>query len=455
MWFSRKPKQTAQKVTGDEAILQIVERTQAVIHFNPDGTVIRANEAFLKALGYTEEEIVGKHHSIFVQRGYRQTEDYRRFWDELRAGKFFSDEFPRITKDDKVIWIAATYAPVFDEAGNVVRITKIATEIPGQREAIRELGRGIEALSRGDLSTRVEIARDNRLCEIGDALNAAVDNFSGLITQVQSASNTIDAITSQIGVNSDELSRRTETQAATLEETAAAVEQLNSNARSAAEYAGEVGREAEDTKNAAEGSSKVVEDVTQAMKRIETSSDSISQIISVIDDIAFQTNLLALNAGVEAARAGEAGRGFAVVASEVRSLAQRSAESAQEIKALISESGGHVKAGVDLVGRASNELSNIFQGVERISDRIREVVHGLNEQTMTLGEINTAISQLDSVTQQNAAMVNETTGATRTLAANSASLAEGVSVFRVTGDGSASSGWDSAGGAQRSGRTAA
>ena len=439
MWFFRKSKKDSQpEVTGDEAILQIVERTQAVIHFAPDGTILRANENFLSALGYADEsEVVGQHHSIFVQKRYRETDAYQTFWEDLRAGKFFSDEFPRITKEDKVIWISATYAPVYDEAGEVVRITKIATEITGQRQAIRAIADGLEALSTGDLSHRVTLTAQDRLRELADAFNAAAEHISGLIRQVQSVSGEIDSVASEIGDNSDELSQRTETQAATLEETAAAVEELNSNAKSAAEYATEVGREAEETKTAAEGSSKVVEDVTDAMKRIETSSDSISQIISVIDDIAFQTNLLALNAGVEAARAGEARRGFAVVASEVRTLAQRSAESAQEIKALISESGIHVKAGVELVGRASGELGSIFSGVDRISDRIREVVHGLNEQTMTLGEINTAISQLDTVTQQNAAMVNETASAIRSLSQNSRTLSDGVRVFRIDGQGSA------------------
>ncbi|EIE50930.1 methyl-accepting chemotaxis sensory transducer with Pas/Pac sensor [Citreicella sp. 357] len=433
MWFGQRSAPVAAGMTTADAIVQIVERTQAVIHFKPDGTILSANDMFLTALGYTADEVVGQHHSMFVQRKFRKTRAYEEFWEMLRAGEFFTGEFPRITKEDEVIWIAATYAPVFDQSGEVVQITKIATEITSQREAVRAISKGLDALSQGDLTYRVSLDAEDRMREVADSFNSAVDNVARLITQVQSASTAIDSISAQIAANSDDLSQRTETQAATLEQTAAAVEELNVNARSAADYAAEVGQEAQETKTAAEGSGKVVGDVTAAMKRIEDSSESISQIISVIDDIAFQTNLLALNAGVEAARAGEAGRGFAVVASEVRSLAQRSAESAQEIKALISESGDHVRFGAELVGRASGELGSIFQGVDRISERIREVVNGLHEQTMTLSEINTAISQLDTVTQQNAAMVNDTATATRELSRNSSALSSGVSVFRVDG----------------------
>ena len=434
--FFRKSKSSVTGLNnGDAELLQMIERTQAVIHFKPDGTVIQANENLLMALGYTADEVIGKNHRMFVQKKYRESKAYADFWESLRAGETFSEEFPRITKTDKVIWLSATYSPVFDASGTVIRVIKIATEITDQREAIKELAHGLQALSDGNLAFRVPNMGQSRLNDLGVAYNSAVETFAKLISQVQSVSSEIDGVTHQITANSSELSRRTETQAATLEETAAAVEQLNSNAKSSADYAMEVGREAEETKSAAEGSSQVVEDVTEAMKRIEVSSDSISQIISVIDDIAFQTNLLALNAGVEAARAGEAGRGFAVVASEVRSLAQRSAESAQEIKQLIVESSGHVKVGVDLVGRASSELSNIFKGVDRISDRIREVAHGLKEQTTTLAEINTAISQLDQVTQQNAAMVNETADATTSLTRNSETLSVGIKVFRIDGDG--------------------
>lgn len=440
MWLGKKTAQTTQSgPSRSNAIIQIVERTQAVIHFAPDGTILSANENFLNALGYAKEEIVGQHHRMFVQRDFRETKTYEDFWDRLRAGEFFTDEFPRITKDDQVIWIAATYAPVFDDAGEVVQVTKIATDITAQKAAIKAISEGLRSLSDGDLTRRVTLPKEDRLQEVADSFNLAVDNVADLINQVKKATISIDGMSEQIASNSGELSSRTETQAATLEQTAAAVEELSTTANSAVDYATEVSKEAQDTKTAAEGSGKVVEDVTAAMSRIEASSDSISKIISVIDDIAFQTNLLALNAGVEAARAGSAGRGFAVVAAEVQSLAQKSAESAQEIKVLISESGEHVRSGVTLVNRASGELGGIFTSVDRITARISEVVKGLQEQTTTLTEINTAISNLDKVTQQNAAMVNDTASVASALSSNSASLSEGVSVFQTEIAGKAQS----------------
>ncbi len=432
MWSRRRTVSKGSKsVNKADAIVQIVERTQAVIHFTPEGIILDANDVFLNALGYTADEVIGQHHSMFVQKTYRKTKAYQDFWTRLRAGEFFTDEFPRITRNDKVIWISATYAPVFDAEGNVCQVTKIATDTTEQRSAISAISKGLEALSNGDLTHRVKLPSGDRMSEIANSFNSAVENMAGLILQVKNVASTIDGMSPKISGNANELSRRTETQAATLEQTAAAVEELSQNARSAADYAAQVGREAHETKSAAGNSSKVVDDVTAAMQRIKASSDAISQIISVIDDIAFQTNLLALNAGVEAARAGDAGRGFAVVASEVRQLAQRSADSAQQIKSLISQSSEHVRDGATLVGKASSELGEIFVSVDRINERIREVVNGLQEQTSTLGEINTAISQLDTVTQKNAAMVSETASFTSELSHNSRLLSDGVAIFTV------------------------
>lgn len=435
MWKRRQEGPVGSGFVGSaEAIVQIVERTQAVIHFSPEGNVIAANDIFLKALGYTLDEVVGQHHRMFVQRRYRETQAYKDFWDHLRAGEFFTDEFPRVTKEDKVIWISATYAPVFDQQGNVVQITKIASEITKQREAINALSAGLRALSDGNLNCRVNVAPDDRMAEVATSFNATAENVSNLIRRVKHVAELIDGMAQRISRNSEDLSRRTETQAATLEQTAAAVDQLSANSKSGSSYADEVGTEARSMRAAAGQSSRVVEDVTAAMKRIEQSSDAISDIISVIDDIAFQTNLLALNAGVEAARAGEAGRGFAVVASEVRQLAQRSADSAREIKTLIGQSTDHVQDGAELVAKASNDFDTIFKGVEGIGERIGVVVSGLQEQTSTLLEVNSAVSQLDRVTQQNAAMVGETAALAADLLANSTSLSDAVSVFDVSAE---------------------
>ena len=227
------------------------------------------------------------------------------------------------------------------------------------------------------------------------------------------------------------MSNRTETQAATLEQTAAALEELTATVRSAAEGAKQVEDIVAHATTAAKGSNQVVQDAIVAMDHIQGSSDKISRIISVIDDISFQTNLLALNAGVEAARAGEAGRGFAVVASEVRALAQRSTEAAGEIKQLISESSNHVNQGVELVGKAGVELNAIIENVGNISGHVSDIARGAQEQSITLEEINTGVGQLDAVTQQNAAMVEETTAASQILANDAANLAMQVEKFNT------------------------
>jgi methyl-accepting chemotaxis protein len=409
----------------------MIDRTQAVIHFEPDGTILQANKNFLGAVGYDLNEIQGNHHSMFVEDDYRNSAEYAKFWDDMRSGQFFTDQFPRVRKDGSTIWIQATYAPILDDDGQVTRVIKIATDITHRKTQVFKISEALEEFAGGNLSHRLDDVDQPDLQYIVSAFNRAADKIATMVTNVQHVTDALQSTGNKIADAAHDLSGRTETQAATLEQTAAAVEELTSNATTAAKNAQKVDETAANTRSAAHDSGQVVEDVIKAMDKIETSSGEISQIITVIDDIAFQTNLLSLNAGVEAARAGEAGRGFSVVASEVRSLAQRTADSAKEIKQLIAESSEHVSNGVELVGRASNELNVIFDGVGVISDNIRDVAHTLSEQSSTLTEINSAISELDRVTQSNAAMVMEQSSHSETLSHDAQTLAAEVSVFRV------------------------
>lgn len=261
--------------------------------------------------------------------------------------------------------------------------------------------------------------------------NDTVTTLKGTIEQVLEATSSINNGATEVSRASDDLSTRTENQAATLEETAAALEQLTASVKSAAEGARSVENTMDQARREAEESGSIVESAVAAMDEIEKSSTKISQIINVIDDIAFQTNLLALNAGVEAARAGEAGKGFAVVASEVRGLAQRSADAATEIKELISNSSRQVDRGVKLVGKAGSSLGSIAGQVNHISILISEIAKGAAEQSTGLTEINTGVVHLDQVTQQNAAMVEEATAAGHMLHADSQKLAELMARFQI------------------------
>ncbi|WP_108023743.1 MULTISPECIES: methyl-accepting chemotaxis protein [Rhodovulum] len=435
--FGRSQRNSAAKDKADlaQAFFAVIDRTQATIQFRPDGTIITANANFLKALGYTEAEIAGRHHSMFVDPDYVKTPAYKAFWEGLGSGQSFTDQFPRIRKNGSIIWIQATYAPCLDENGHTTRVIKIATDITERHSGIEEIAKGLQRLQSGDLSHRVPGSGLPDIAALADAYNSAVGQLSTTIATVKDVSSIVERTAQEVGQASSDLSRRTETQAATLEETAAAIDELTATVRGAASAIKDVEQSADRAMATAESGGRVVGDAVEAMARIDTSSKKISQILSVMKDIAFQTNLLALNAGVEAARAGEAGRGFAVVASEVRALAQRSGEASGEISALVQESTQNVKLGVGLVNNAGSELTRIIEAVSGMREHISQIASGASEQAITLNEINTGVGQLDTVTQQNAAMVEQATAASQGLASEARELAAQVSIFRTANDG--------------------
>jgi methyl-accepting chemotaxis protein len=299
------------------------------------------------------------------------------------------------------------------------------------RFAVSELGDGLSRLSNGDVTVRLERAFDAQLDPIRGDFNNAVEKLQDAMLAFSENAATIDTGSKEIRSAADDLSRRTEQQAASVEETAAALEEITTSVKDSTIRAEEAGSLVARTKQGAEKSGEVVRNAVAAMSEIERSSQSISNIIVVIDEIAFQTNLLALNAGVEAARAGEAGKGFAVVAQEVRELAQRSANAAKEIKGLINSSGEQVKRGVSLVGETGQALETIVAEVQQIDSNVQAIVQAAREQSTGLQEINTAVNQMDQGTQQNAAMVEQSNAAAHTLATEVGALSSRLAQFNL------------------------
>jgi methyl-accepting chemotaxis protein len=412
-------------------VTKMISRVQGVVEFDLDGTMRTANQNFLDAVGYTLEDVKGKHHRMFMQPGEADTDEYAQHWSRLKDGDFHNGEYKRRHKNGSEVWISATYNPVFGPKGVPVKVIKHAVDITPRVTAVQQLRDGLERLAQGDLDALLPNPFSEDFEPLRQDFNETVQRLKTTIFAVVSATRQIGSGTDEISGASNDLSQRTEAQAAALEQTAAAITEMAASVKSTAGIAQQTRSVVDKAKQRALVGSGVMSDARNAMGAIASSSSEISKITTVIEDIAFQTNLLALNAGVEAARAGDAGRGFAVVASEVRALALRSSEAATRIAALISNSVEQVNRGVDLVSRTGESLSEIEEFVSNVAHLVGDIATAAQEQSGGLAEITSAISDLEEVTQKNAAMFEETNAATQLLAKEVSTLGQITGSFKI------------------------
>lgn len=414
-------KQNDQVLREATAIMQAIDRSQAVIEFSLDGTVLKANENFLSTLGYTLTEIEGRNHRIFVDPVETALPEYQRFWDQLNQGEYFSSEYRRIGKDGREVWIQASYNPVFDAHSKPYKVVKFASDITQQvqlrREAkqleegdrataeelkgkINRLTLAVSAASHGDLTAKIDVSGDDSIGQLADSfrkllgdLRTSISSINQTALAVAASAEELSIISQRLSESSDDVSSKAQDAARSSDEVSNNVSVVSASTDEMLVSIREISRSSSEAARVARSAVTLAGETNQTISRLGESSQEIGKVVKVITSIAQQTNLLALNATIEAARAGEAGKGFAVVANEVKELAKETARATEEIGQKIEAIQNNTAAAVKAIG----DVSTIINQVNDISGTIASAVE---EQTATTNEIGQNVASAASGTGQ-------------------------------------------------------
>ena len=473
--------ETTPALAASEGQLQAVRNAQAVVAFSLDGVILDANENFLATMGYTLEELRGRHHRMFVDKDHAASPEYEELWRKLARGEFDSGEYLRYGRNGKEVWIKASYNPIFDRRGRPFKVVKYATDITEEKRALNHytkqvqtliahckagrlsertdpasaigmyapMLRGIneildtilapidvlrehlERIAKGDLTAKITAHFEGDHAILQRSLNATLDALNGAMTRVKTVAMRVEVESRDVASSAQALAVGATEQGTSLQQISRTMQEITGQTAKNAEnatIASDLSSQARTT--AAEGD-VLMKDMVAAMRAIEASSQSIRKIIRVIDDIAFQTNLLALNAAVEAARAGMHGKGFAVVAEEVRSLAARSSTAAKETTEMIERSIGNVKAGTETAERTAASLTEVVELIGKVTALVSEISQASNAQARGITDINEGLSQVDQVTQTNTASAEEIAAASQELTRHARDLGEQLRTFTL------------------------